>query len=292
MSAAPQLATDSARVLSCSIDEYFADPCERPSLSQSIANLMLKRSPLHAWTAHPRLGAIERPSTKAKDEGSLMHSLLLGRGAEVAIIEAKDFKTKAAQEQRDVAIAEGKLPVIASKYAAMSAAASKLRENMAKEGIVLDGASEVPIEFREDGQDGPVICRSLLDHVNFERVQIVDLKKITAADNDTCSRHAIDYGYDVQWAANTSALAKLMPEFAGHIDMVFVFLELEPPYAVVPRRPSGVLRERGERRWQRAVALWDHCLRTNRWPGYASGIVELEAPIWVLKEEELYSGSW
>ena len=33
--------------------DYHADPCEVPSLSASIASLLVNRSPFHAWSAIP-----------------------------------------------------------------------------------------------------------------------------------------------------------------------------------------------------------------------------------------------
>ncbi len=35
---------------------YFADPAAQPSLTQSIAKILIEKSPLHAWHEHPRLG--------------------------------------------------------------------------------------------------------------------------------------------------------------------------------------------------------------------------------------------
>ena len=34
-----------------SAEVYHADPCVKPSLSSSIANVLLQQSPLHAWMA-------------------------------------------------------------------------------------------------------------------------------------------------------------------------------------------------------------------------------------------------
>ena len=44
--------------------EYHADPCPAPSLSRSIAKLLVERSPAHAYAAHPRLGG---PRNRAID---------------------------------------------------------------------------------------------------------------------------------------------------------------------------------------------------------------------------------
>ena len=36
-------------------DCYHADPADAPSLSASIAKILIAETPLHAWTAHPKL---------------------------------------------------------------------------------------------------------------------------------------------------------------------------------------------------------------------------------------------
>jgi hypothetical protein len=81
--------------------DYHADPCVSPSLSQSIAHTLVTLSPRHAWLEHPRLGGQKRKATKAMDEGSILHRLLLGEGVDVGVIHEDDYKTKAARELRD-----------------------------------------------------------------------------------------------------------------------------------------------------------------------------------------------
>src|SRR4051794_7079341 len=106
-----------ARFLDVTADEYHADPCEQPSLSVSIATEMTRRSPLHAWQLHPKLGGLRREPTSAMDDGTLIHALLLGKGLDrVAVFDVPDFKKKAAQEARDSATAEGKCVVKKSDF--------------------------------------------------------------------------------------------------------------------------------------------------------------------------------
>lgn len=281
-----------ARILDVTSEEYFDDPCEVPSLSQSIAHTLITKSPAHAWLRHPKLGNQPRPPTSATNDGSIIHRLLLGKGTEVCVISGfDDFRKKAAQEARDEAIAKGLIPMLEQRYEGILAAAAQLRRNIASYGIELDGASEVPVEWREPGNIGDVLCRGLLDHLVLERGTIYDVKKIVSADLRTCARHAIEYGYDIQYAAYTSAVEKLRPDLSGRIDYVWLFCEIEPPYAVVPARPDGALRELGERRWSRAVTLWEDCLARDFWPTYTRTITTIEAPTWALAQEESIHGS-
>lgn len=276
----------SARILSCNPTEYFRDEENAPpALSQSIATTLLTKSPLHAYSEHPRLGGVPREATDATDAGTVIHKLLLGRGQELVIIKAKDFRTKLAQEQRDEAIAERCVPILEHKFAELAATAEILRGKLSAHGIDFTGDSEVPVEWYEDGAEGPVRCRCMLDHVKLDLGVIFDLKKARSAHPSACSRNAISYGYDIQHAAYCSALAKLRPQLAGRIDMRFVFVELDAPFDVWPARPDGALREHGRMRWERAVLMWERCLLTDEWPGYAARGDVLEAPAWAISQE-------
>ena len=275
-----------ARILKVTPDEYHRDPCETPSLSSSIAHTLITRSPAHAHLRHPRLGNQPAAPTDPMNEGHLIHRLLLGKGTEVEVIAGfADFRKMAARDARDAAIEAGRVPMLEHKYAALLAAAEALHGQIRGYDIDLNGESEIAIEWRELGNIGDVLCRGLLDHLVIDRAVIYDVKKIRSADLRTCARHAIEYGYDIQRAAYVSAVEKLRPDLAGRVDFVWLFCELEPPYAVVPARPDGALRELGEMRWQRAVGLWEHCLSHGYWPTYTNAITTIEAPPWALAQE-------
>lgn len=277
--------THEARILAVSEDAYHADPCGTPSLSQSIAKILITESPLHAWLRHPRLGGQPEESTKATDEGTVIHKLLLGKGdTDIVLIDAKDFRTKAAQEARDAARDAGKLPMIASKYAEIQAAAEILRDRCKAKGFQFTGESEVAIEWSDLGVDGPVLCRSRLDHVFIDDGIIYDLKKSVSVNPQYLARNLVDLGYDIQQEAYTRALTALRPELAGRIDFVFLFCELEAPYSVVPVRLDGAFKEIGRHRWEQAVRTWERCLRLNEWPGYCDGPIVLDPPTWVMSQ--------
>lgn len=287
MSAAAIKATASALLLrDMSESEYHSDPCETPSLSASIANVLHTQSPLHAYHLHPRLGGHRRPPTASMDAGSLAHLLLLGTGSKVEVIVADDWRTKAAKAARDEARAAGKIPVLVEDHDQAAATADALRARFDEHGIKLYGQSEVSVFWRE----GSVQCRGRIDHVNGlepdrNLIQVLDLKSIKSADPDTCRRHIDTYGYAIQQAAYTRALAQLCPWASGRIDFVFVFFELEPPHAVTPLRLSGAFFELGERRWERAVRTWERCLSTGVWPGYEDGVGVVEPPPWAMARD-------
>lgn len=257
--------------------EYHADPCERPSLSSSIAHTLVTRSPLHAWTEHPRFGNIRKAATKEQSDGSIIHNLLLGTGPEIVVVDAPDFRTKAAREKRDEALAANALPIIADKYVMLKTVALELTKKLQDFGYALDGESEVAIEWESNG----VLCRAMIDHIFWDAFIALDLKTITSADSATCTRHAYNFGYDIQHAAYSEAIITLNEAWAGRLDFLFAFMELDPPYAVVLRKPDGLLVELGKRRWQRAKEIWKRCLERDEWPSYADDVDILYAPSWV-----------
>jgi hypothetical protein len=270
-----------ASVLRCTDVEYHADPLPTPSLSASCAHTLLSRSPYHAWLEHPKLGGADRKHTRAMGTGTLIHAHLLGvTNGELVIVDAANYKTKAAQEARDAALAAGKTPVLFHESAEAEIAAIKIRRRMADKGIAFEGGqAEVKIAWREDD----VQCRGAIDYVIGST--IYDLKTIRSADLKTIAKHFGDYGYDVQRAAYVSALTHLHPALEGTVDFVFVFVEVEPPYCVTPVRVDAMRAMLGEMRWARAVRTWDECLRLNHWPDYSDGVVTLSAKPWEIDEE-------
>lgn len=274
-----------AQRLELSEDEYHADPCPEPSLSSSIAHTLLDRSPRHAWAEHPKLGGHRRGPTRSLDRGSLLHKLVLGKGSDIRVIHADDFRTKRAREQRDAARADGAIPVLEADYEDALDAAQSIRSGMDANEIDLSGASEVTITWRERAGEHDIWARARLDHVHVERGTIYDLKTTRIAHPEHCARSVVSYGYDIQQAAYMRALAALDPTLDGRIDYVLVFAEPEPPFAVTVARLDGLLRTRGERRWERAAALWGRCLAADDWPAYSQGPVWLNAPAWVDVEE-------
>lgn len=272
------------RFVQLTSDEYFADPCATPSLSSSIAHVLDTESPLHAWSRHPRLGGVKRAPTKSMDNGSLSHALLLGAGKEFEVIDAADYRTNAAKAARDAAREAGKLPVLADDLKVAEATAGELRKRFADLGIVLDGDRELTAIWTETASNGATVqCRGMMDHLKLPR--IYDIKSIRSANPTICRKHVESYGYATQHAAYVSAVERIKPELAGRIEFIFVFYELEPPFAVTPVRLSGVFRQLGDRAWKRSVDRWEACLRTNTWPAYADEIIDLEPSGWALSKD-------
>ena len=97
--------------------EYHADPCVEPSLSASVANVLLQKSPAHARLAQPRLYPGYEPEESDRfDLGTAAHALLLERDdSNIVWVAHNDWRTAAARTARIDARAQGKLPIL-SRY--------------------------------------------------------------------------------------------------------------------------------------------------------------------------------
>jgi hypothetical protein len=243
--------------------EYLADPCDAPSLSSSIASLLVSKSPFHAWRAHPRLGNV-RESSDEQDRGTVIHALVLGEHHRFAVLDVTDYKTKAARERRDDATARGMIAVKRAFYddCALEAAGvcDKLR---GRYGIEL---GDMAVERVAVWSEGGTICRARLDA--WDGCTIYDLKTTRDASPAAIERTIRTYDYHVQQAAYTSAVEHVEPHLAGRVKFVFLFVENDTG-EVVPVELGSGLAAIGVNRWRRAVDAWTRCMRTNKWPGYA-----------------------
>jgi len=269
---------------------------EIPRLSPSIAHKLTAVSPLQAWASHRLLGNFRKPPTTAQLDGRMWHAAVLeGAGAsaegdDLCIIDVDDFKTKAARELRDEAIANGQVPVVRARYDLLAPAAERIRIALAHKDVPLAGAVERRIEWSERTEKGAeVLCSAVLDHVDGYRID--DLKTGPSATPRTQAGILISRSHSIlQDAAYRSALAAeddLDPE---RIDFVYAFAQTEEPFSVTPVRMSGTFREVSHLRWRRAVETWHECLSkgTDRkyWPDATEdGIGVVDAPGWLMSQE-------
>lgn len=272
--------------------EYHADGIgqSRPSLSSSIAHVLTSKSPLHAFMQHPKLGKQPREATPEMDRGTLLHALALGTPVEVSPVDYNDWRTKAAQAQRDLAREHGMVPMLAREWDDLQEVAASLRKELVEQGITLKtltGQVEQVVVWEEQTAAGPVLCRGMIDHL--DGAAILDLKTIRDAHPDTCTRSIMDRGYHLQAAAYCSAVRQLYPELAGRESFRWAFCEILPPGS--PRRvvltvakPSGAMRELGAALWAQACETWGRCLAADSWPAYVVGEAALEPPAWAMKE--------
>lgn len=271
---------DQPGIYEISAEEYHADPVgPAPSLSSSLARTLLAYSPAHARFAHPRLNPdFRREEDEKFDLGSAAHSYILEGESGFAIIDQKDWRTKAAQEARDAARAEGKIPLLAHRWADVQAMAEAAERQLAAfedtPRPFTGGKPEETLVWRE----GPVWCRARLDWLHSDHRTIDDLKtSAMSANPDAWGRTLWSSGYDVQTAFYIRGVKAV---FGGQPSMRLIVLENTAPYglSVLSLDPAGL--ELAERKVRRAINLWRACLEVDRWPCYPTRTCFVDLPPW------------
>jgi hypothetical protein len=272
--------------------KYHGDElCEHPSLSSSLAWLLVSKSELHVKHAHPRFGRARRESTDEMEVGQLQHALVLGAGDGIVVVRivkddglvADDWRTKAAKQAREMARAQGKTPVLQRDIDRAQHAADTIKMRMEESGIALGPMREVVLLWVETATDGtPVQCRALLDSLDLQRVVVGDLKTGESANPKQFINKCSRFGYHVQAAAYLSAVHGVWPELEGRAKYEWILAEQSAPYAVALAEPSGAMLACGRALWQQAIDRYARALKTGRWPGYARAVID--PPAWMLAD--------
>lgn len=252
--------------------DYFADPCAEPSLTQSIASVLLERSPRHAALRHPRLNPAWEPYEDSKfNIGNAAHKLLIGRGKELVIVEADDWRTKDAKAARAEAQEAGKVALLAHQHRTAQSMADALIEQIAPIphcalafSPACGGHGEVVIIAEYKG----VILRSMVDWMH-STTELHDLKTTgMSASPDRLAYAMADGGWDLQAAIQERILDVLDGQNQGRRHHYFYLQENEDPYEVtVCELPESVMTI-GRAKLDNAIGIWRGCMDSGRWPGY------------------------
>lgn len=257
--------------------EYHADPCPAPSLSRSVAQALVDRSPAHARYLHPKLNpALEPETSNTLAMGQLCHKLMLGEGADVAVCDEKDWRKNVAKEFRAEAIGRGEIPVTAPQYeAAMKIVGEHLRQMPEMGKMVAER-----VWIAQDAETG-IWLRAMTDWSHPEDALVYDYKTTQAsAEPHSLGPLMGSQGYDFQQAFYERVIVTLKPHLAGRIRFRFIFGEVNPPYglSVVEIAESDV--EIARRKVEAAIVRWEECLRADRWPCYGSRVQRVTLPAW------------
>jgi hypothetical protein len=266
-------------------EAYFADPCPAPSLTQSVAKILIESSPLHAKMAHPRLAPpVEGEEDaekydKAKAIGNAAHKLMLGRGKMIAVAEFDDWRKKEAKEFREDAILHGREPILAKHYETAErmvlAARGQLAQIEGCERAFRDGDAEVVIANCEDG----LWLRSMIDWITPDLREVVDFKTSgMSASPYSTGRLMASAGWHVQAAMHERILDAIDPQNAGRRRFLYVCQENEAPFALTVNEIGEAALTIGRKMVDYAVEVWRECLATGEWPAYPLRIIRPELP--------------
>lgn len=281
-------------------EQYHADPCAVPSLSNSIAKTILAKSLKHAWVNHPRLNPEWKPQEwdAKKVFGNVAHAYMTGSGPKIHLIDAANWQTKAAKQERDDALAAGNLPCLIhvneQAVAMVKAAREQLAQTPGCEKAFFDGDGEQAMIW----QEGETFFRSKTDWIEPRtetgHVIVYDYKTTgQIAAPHAISRHIYDMDYHMQHAFYERGLEMVIGDCAGKVVFRLVIQETEYPYllSVIEIDSAGLTI--GRKKVSAALSLWRRAMAEGKWPGYPRRIVEAEMPPWIesnwLWREEIMS---
>lgn len=259
---------------------YHADPCELPSLTASIANVLVTRAPIHAWTQHPRLNPdYENEESERFDIGTAAHALLLEGSTAVEVVAAKDWRTNGAQDARAEARAAGRLPLLEKHWsgvqAMVEAARIQLRALHDPPTPFTDGQPEQTLVWKDER--GPW-CRARIDWIHNDGQTIDDYKTTgRSANPEDWSRTLFGMGCDVQAAFYLRGLRALTGVDAH---WRWVVQETATPYALSVLSLAPAALELATAKVERALDIWHACQLADVWPGYAAQVCYADLPPW------------
>lgn len=280
-------------------EEYHADPCETASLSSSGIRTLLNATPAHFAAQHPRLTRwpeYARKGTKAQDRGTVIHSMLLGKGADWIARDCTEFSNKDGSPSQTWGGAEAKgwkadmtaqgICVISRDEEADYLAIAEIARQALRQRFPWwdEGQSEQALIWRRETSYGPIWCRALVDKLFRPTLaDLVDLKTTAKpiSDEDVSRKLALD-GADIQAAWYLEG-AKAVTSRASDVERRFHFahVEIEPPYSVRIDTLSDNWLTRAMLRIDRACNLFARCLYANDWPSWPVRDEPLRPPSWM-----------
>ena len=264
---------------------YHSDPTPDGSLSRSGAREILPpKTPAHfAWWRENG-----RAPKRVFDFGHVAHARALGRGLDVAVVDADDWKLKKHQEERKAAYADGKAPILRHESDTIDAMVAALRAD--KRAAPLFDLDRVKVEqslFWTHART-KTMCRSrpdILLRTSRGDYIAADYKTAEHADAEAFGKSSADYGYHLQEWFTLEGLRALGLDEAPR--MVWVVQEKRPPHLVNVVQLTAKASSYGRLKGEQAVTIYARCQAEGRWPGYGPGIELADLPGWVTYGEDL-----
>jgi hypothetical protein len=265
-------------------DLYHADPVPAGSLSFSGAKKLLPPSTPARYfydRANP-----PAPS-QAMELGTAAHKMVLGIGAELAVVDAENWRTKAAREEADEIRARGGVPLLPDEHAQVKAMAAAIRAHPVASALFDPDRGGYPEQsmFWADGETG-IWRRARVDwmpDLDGPRPILGDYKTTgKSADGRAIARAMTDYRYFMQdpwYSDGVAAITGL------DLPFVFCFQETSPPYLISVVQLDGEAVRAG-RMWNaEACQRYRDCTESGIWPGYPPEVQHITLPAWVARGE-------
>ena len=266
---------DKPGIYEISESDYHADPCPEPSLSSSVAKVLIDRSPLHAMLRHPRLNAdyVEGEPSAAMRIGKAAHGAFLeGNTDKIDVVDVEKWNTNDSKAARDASLAAGNTPLNMPEYEKFL----PIYEALKRQVELPLGKPEQTVIWQDEG----IWCRARVDwfptgaYPTFYDLKCTDLP----ATPEGWGRNQI-WEYAMQWGLYGRGMSALTR--TSTLGMSFVVQEMKPPYECSIFELDDQGKDYAEQLADAAINLWADCLKRNHWPGYPKGPTVIETPAWI-----------
>lgn len=252
--------------------EYRGQPADAMSIASSDAIILTDSTPAHLRAAW----ADDSDDSKEADLGTIIHTLILEphrKDKAIAVIDAPDWKTKAAQQLRDDARASGRIPILPKHLDQAEGAVTAVFNHSVASELLKSGKAEQSW-FAKDKTTG-LYLKARTDFYTASRI-ILDVKSVASAAPDFLQRRVYDGGWFQQSPWYCDVVERV--EGAPAKGYAWIIVEQKPPHSVVIRRPTDTMLMHGHRLNQKAFATFARCVKENCWPSYSSAVEDLTLP--------------
>lgn len=206
-----------------------------------------------------------RRHSLAFDIGTAAHLVLQPDkwDSQVLVVDADDWRTKAAKEEKAIAYATGRTPLLAKQAGSVRAMQARLLSHPVAGRLLASGQGEVTIIAKHETG---IWLKSRLDWLTDDNGPVIlDYKTTENANPEAFAKSCWNSGYYMQepWYCDIYQQSTgRKPRF------VFIVQETAPPYEIALYCLDESDADLGRRQNRRAIHLFAECLAADSWRGY------------------------
>ncbi|WP_329131445.1 PD-(D/E)XK nuclease-like domain-containing protein [Streptomyces sp. NBC_01476] len=253
-----------------SLAEYHADIVPGGSLSSSGARALLDPG-CPAQFNHDR----QNPQGPKKEFeiGTAAHSLLLGTGSELVVVDAEKWATNAVKAEVLAIRAEDKIPLKPSDMDKVKAMVAAVRaHHQAGPLFAPGGIAEQSLYWADEATGVTCRCRPDMLREYPDLTLCVDYKTAVKADPTSASKAIAERNYHQQDAFYVDGVQAVTGRQAR---FVLVFQSKTAPYLITVRELSQADRAIGRAKNAKALRIYAECERTGVWPDWTGPVDQI-----------------
>jgi len=252
-------------------EDYHADPIPGGSLSSTgIRRLTDCPARFKYFLDHPE------PYKPAFEFGTAAHTVILGDGPELVVVDAKRWDTDEIKAKVAAIRAAGSVPLKPEARQRIDDMAEALARHAEAADLLTPGSGIAEQSAFWPDEHG-TWYRARFDWLRDE--EIVDYKTARSVHPDAIEKAVYEHGY-YQQAPHYRRLAIELGLIPAHGPFKFVFQEKEPPYLVQVVELDFPALAIGDEFNRRAAHTYRMCQATGDWPAYGTTTLHVSLPPW------------